>query len=856
MTFALPRATYRLQFHKGFTFDHGVAVVPYLADLGISHVYASPILKARAGSTHCYDVVDPAHVNPELGGEDGLNRLVAALRAKDMGLVVDIVPNHMGVGGDANPYWLDVLRNGPDSPFAPMFDIDFEAGGGRLLAPFLGAPYHEVLASGDLKLTRDPAAGWAVRYFHHLFPLRPTDAAVLEADRASASDLAGEEAARHLHALLERQHYRLAFWRTAPDAINWRRFFDVTELAALRADAPGVFERTHAKVLDLYAEGLIDGLRVDHVDGLADPGAYCRRLRAALSARQSARPPGLRGRAWLVVEKIIATGESLDPSWQVDGTTGYDFMEEVGRVLHDAGGRDVLAAHWAARTGRPATFAPEEEAARRDIIARSFTAPLERAVDALAQLAAAELADRERPRPALRRCLIEILVHFPRYRTYAAGTGDSGADALAQAATAARRTGMPGDAWHLDRIADWLGPIGDDATQGELRRAAVTCFEQLSAPVAAKSVEDTAFYRYGPLLSRNEVGSDPSISGGSAEDWHAAAQARARRWPSAMLASATHDHKRGEDVRARLSILSECPDVWADRLDRWLAALDGRSPRIDAADRIMLLQTLVGVWPADAATIDVVLDRLLGWLTKALREAKRFTAWDGPNAAFEAEAADLARFILKSNDSAGLRREIADFVDLILPAAQAKGLIATALKLTAPGVPDIYQGTEFQDFSLVDPDNRRPVDFDLRQSSLRVPPSQPDARKQHLIQTLLRLRSSEPDIFAGAYTALKCKSPMPLAAFARTSQTKALVVVCPLRTFGWTAGDGCLLPETWDEIDVHLPGRFKWRPVLQNDLVSSTTGSEKPWHWPIQLLFGSRSANLNGAGTDTELQVP
>lgn len=841
MTSALPRATYRLQFHKGFTFDDGAALVPYLADLGISHVYASPILKARAGSTHCYDVVDPALVNPELGGEDGLKRLVAALRGHDMELVVDIVPNHMGVGGDENPYWLDVLRNGRDSPYAPMFDIEFDAGGGRLLAPFLGAPYHEVIASGDLKLVRDAEAGWAVRYFHHLFPLRPEDAAALEADPASAGGFAGEDGTRQLHALLERQHYRLAFWRTAPDAINWRRFFDVAELAALRADAPGVFERTHAKVLDLYAEGIIDGLRVDHVDGLADPGAYCRRLRAELSAREADRPEPLRGRAWLVVEKILAAGESLDAGWEVDGTTGYDFMEEVSRLVHDADGYERLATHWAARTGRTAAFSVEEEAARREIIARSFNAPLESAVDALATLAAADLADRDRPRPALRRCLIEILVHFPRYRSYAAGTGETGAEALHEAIAAARGSVFPGDAWHLDRIAEWLGPLASDAPHADLRRAAITRFEQLSSPVAAKSVEDTAFYRFGPLLSRNEVGSNPSFGGGTIPAWHETAQGRAAHWPAAMLASATHDHKRGEDVRARLSILSECADLWIALLDRWLAALAGRAPLVDAADRIMLVETLVGAWPDDAADMEGFLARVQGWQMKALREAKRATSWDQPNEAFEAEAQGLSRFVLTAPEGADMRREISRFVDLIRPTAEAKGLVTSVLKLTAPGIPDIYQGTEFLDLSLVDPDNRRPVDFTRRRAALDATADGADARKQRLIQVLLKLRAEAPELFLGDYVSLEVGGPLPMVGFLRTSGGKALLALCPVRTFEQVTPAGGLDPRVWQAMGLTLPDGFRWRFALPglSSGVASAADLTANTQWPVALLTGN-----------------
>lgn len=829
----IPRATYRLQFHRGFTFADGAAVVPYLADLGISHLYASPILKARAGSSHCYDVVDPTRINPELGGEAGLRDLSAALRRHDMGLVVDIVPNHMGVGGDENPFWLDVLRQGPASPWAAMFDIDWEAGGGRLLAPVLGAPYGKVLAGADLKLVREEGAGWAVRYFQHLFPLRPADAAALEADPGAATGDAGEEAAGQMHALLERQHYRLAFWRAAADALNWRRFFDVTELAALNAEAPGVFEHTHGLVLDLYAEGLIDGLRVDHVDGLADPGAYVRRLRAALAARAAERPEGLRGPAYVVVEKILASGETLDPGWQADGTTGYDFMEDVSRLLHDADGRARLAAHWSARTGGPAVFAPEEEAARREILARAFAGQLEAAVEALAALAARDPGARDHARPALRRVLTELIAHLPRYRTYGAGGGETGADALARAVAGARGTILPGDAWHLAQLAAWLGPVPDRTEDGAERRTAVRRFEQLSAPVAAKAVEDTAFYRWGPLLSRNEVGSDAAMGGGTVAQWHQQALARARHWPAAMLASATHDHKRGEDVRARLSILSECPDLWTGRLDRWLGLLAGRAPRVKAGARIMLLQTLVGAWPQDGTGLAAFLPRVEAWQMKALREVKTATAWDAPDDAYEAEARDLARFILGAPEGAAIRDDLSAFVDVIAPAGVAKGLVATVLKLTAPGVPDIYQGTEFQDASLVDPDNRRPVAYAPRRAGLCRPARDADTRKQRLIHRLLELRARMPDVFAGEYRALAADGPVPMVAFARVGPARTLTVVCPIRTFGHVGADGGLAAEAWAGLRLDAPDGFAGREAM--------AGADESGEWPFRLWLADRA---------------
>ncbi len=837
----IPRATYRLQFNADFTFADAQAIVPYLADLGISHVYASPVLTARRGSTHGYDVVDPTAINPELGGEAGLRGLVAVLHAHGLGLVVDIVPNHMGVGGADNPWWLDVLRHGPSSTYAAYFDIDWRPPEpelrDKLLAPFLGKPYGQALADGEINLAHDPAHGWAARYFHHVFPIRPEDAAQLDrdpTDQHRQHDPATPTGRETLHRLLERQHYRLAWWRTAGDLINWRRFFDVTELASLRAEQPEVFDATHAVVLRLYAEGLIDGLRVDHVDGLADPGAYCRRLRAELRSREYMRPTNRQGAAWLVVEKILAPGEDLDPSWQTDGTTGYDFMNQVNRVLHDRRGSAALATDWAQRTGRPAAFALEERQARAEIIERAFSAQLNALVDALWRLAAADPVDRapvdrDRPRAALRRCLVQILTRFPRYRTYATAIDPAaaGTDALRHAIEAARPACFPTDRDHLDRLAEWLGPIDPAVPAPDPRRLAVRRFEQLSAPVAAKSVEDTAFYRHGPLLSRNDVGFDPGDGGGSVAGWHAACAARTA-WPAAMLAGATHDHKRGEDVRARLAVLSEMPGEWISRLDRWLPAIASatdQSPPVDLGDSIMLLQMIVGAWPAglradDAAGLRTFRDRLAGWQSKALREAKLRTSWEAPDTGYEAAAAQLLEIILTAPAQANLRVEIKTFIDRLMPAAICNGLTQTVLRLCAPGVPDIYQGAELQDLSLVDPDNRRPVDYGRRERLLAqddATAADPDALKQRVIATLLRFRRQQPDLFQdGSYRPLKVVGGCGdhIIAFARMHDAAAVVVLCSRRMSGALSNDLHLRCGVLSRTHIELPAGHAWRSLL------------------------------------------
>lgn len=819
-----PRATYRLQLHAGFTLDDAAAVVPYLARLGISHAYVSPILTAAPGSGHGYDVVDPTVVNPELGGEAALARLGAALRAQEMGLLVDIVPNHMGVGGAHNPWWLDLLRHGRASRYAGFFDIDWRPLDpemhDRVLAPFLGRPYGEALAAGEITLRRDAALGWIAAYYEHALPIRPEDVPGLEAlaDAPDAHDPATGLGRARLHRLLERQHWRLCWWRSAGDRINWRRFFDISGLAALRQEDKAVFEATHATLLRLYGDGLIDGFRVDHVDGLAEPGTYCRRLRAAMQALRPDHEP------WLLVEKILAAGEVLEPSWQADGTTGYDFMNEVSLLLHDRAGLAALAADWSRRTGRPG-FALEERVARAQTLERGFSAQLDAAALALDRLARLEAADR--PFAALRRCLARILVHFPRYRSYAAE--GLGLEALHQAVAAAEATCLPLDRDHLPAIAGWLGgvPAGPHAA---LRGEAIRRFEQLSAPVAAKAVEDTAFYRHAPLLSRNDVGFDPLEQAGSIADWHAACARRAAALPRAMLATATHDHKRGEDLRARLAVLSTMPARWAGCLDRWMAWL---GPGHDAAETIMLLQMVVGAWPpggADAAALHALFQRLAAWQTKALREAKRHSSWAAPDRAYEQGAASLLEAILLSPGAAGLRAEIAGLVGEIEQDGLALGLVQTALKLTAPGVPDFYQGTEFLDFSLVDPDNRAPVDFAARAAG----GSGADGRKQQLIARLLGLRKRLPDLFSGGeYREIPVESgpENPVFAYEKRRGAHRLVVIGTRLLPGRPAP---LLPG--------LPVGDQWRDVLTDRVVSEAGRAALLDHWPVAVLLGESVA--------------
>ena len=749
-----PRATYRLQFHRDFTFDDALKIVPYLDALGISHVYASPITVARSGSTHGYDVVDPTRIDPALGGETAFRRLVAALRTRDMGVIVDIVPNHMGVAGGENRWWNDVLANGAASAFADFFDIDWRQ---RIVLPVLGEPLEAVIAAGDIAVERGGGGLEIVAYGEHRFPVRAED-------RQIPRDEAG------LRALLDRQHYRLASWRTANDELNWRRFFTINELAGLRVEDPRVFDAAHALVLRLYGEGLIDGVRVDHVDGLTDPAGYCRTLRARLDATDRAADAPA-GPAYLVVEKILGAGEPLASDWGIDGTSGYDFMEEVSALLHDPGGEAPLTEYWARLSGRAADFAAEELLARQQLLDWQFAGQLEGCVDAFAALVP---AGQGVTRAMLRRAIERLLWVFPVYRTYGLGESAPAADAAIRNRVRKRVAPHvpPGEGGVVDLILRWLAGEGPGDAAEAVRR-----FQQLSAPIAAKSVEDTAFYRYGRLLSRTDVGFDAARFSMSIDAFAAAMTARAASWPHAMLATATHDHKRGEDVRARLAVLSQRPAAWIGFVEALEAETGALGAAVDPADRYMLWQTLVGSWEAPDADY---LARIQAWQTKALREAKLRSSWEAPDEGYETAYTALAAGVLVGGEGSGARATIARFVEEIAGAAMANGLVQVALRYTVPGVPDLYQGTETRDLSLVDPDNRRPVDYSTLAASL-VDRTDP---KQVLIAELLALRRAEPRLFAaGGFVraAVSGAEADRVLAFSRVEGSRRLDVAVALR---------------------------------------------------------------------------
>ncbi|MGY3171685.1 (1-_4)-alpha-D-glucan 1-alpha-D-glucosylmutase [Pseudomonas sp. TE12234] len=846
------RATLRLQFHKGFTLDDAVPLVPYFAELGISHVYASPLLSARAGSMHGYDVVDPTTINPELGGEAGLRRLVSALREHSMGLILDIVSNHMAVGGSDNPWWLDLLEWGRLSPYSEFYDIQWHSADplmeGKLLLPFLGSDYGVALQDGTLPLRFDAHHGaFFVEHYEHHFPICPmtcgelltsdidqlkslanrfstlsyqtdahrlaiplqdelrelaTDPAMLQAieQNLKAYDSLTREGFERLHNLLERQSYRLASWRTAADDINWRRFFDVNELGGLRVERPAVFEATHAKIFQLVAQGLVDGLRVDHIDGLADPRGYCRKLRRRVDSLVPGR------HLPIYVEKILGAGETLHRDWLVDGTTGYEFMNQVSLLQHDPQGEQALGRLWQRHSERPADFRQEAQLARQQILNGSLAGDFESVAQALLQVAREDLMTRDLTLGAIRRALQELIIHFPVYRTYISPLGRSSQDNVffQQAMDGARQTLGEADWPVLDCLARWLG--GEPwrkAPAGRVRkriRHACVRFQQLTSPAAAKAVEDTAFYRSAVLLGRNDVGFSTEQFSAPVEDFHAACAQRLVDFPDNLLATATHDHKRGEDTRARLAVLSERSQWYVEQIGLWRALArplrdDDQQP--SAGDELILYQAILSSWPLhlqvdDQPALEAYAERLWQWQRKALREAKLQSSWSAPNDAYEQAVERFIQRLLLSPQGDFLRTALGKAVHAIAVPGALNGLAQTLLRMTVPGVPDLYQGNEFWDFSLVDPDNRRPVDYASRQQALQQAMNLPDQLanwrdgriKQTLIARTLDLRTEHAELFRrGTYQALEVVGSQAhrVLGFVREWEGKRAIVIVPIR---------------------------------------------------------------------------
>ncbi|KQQ62584.1 maltooligosyl trehalose synthase [Pseudomonas sp. Leaf127] len=883
---ALLRATQRLQFHKDFTLDDAVALVPYFARLGISHIYASPLLKARAGSMHGYDVVDPTVINPELGGEDALRRLVAALREHRMGLILDIVSNHMAVGGADNPWWLDLLEWGRGSPFAMFFDIQWHSPDpllkGQLLLPFLGDDYGKVLQAGDIPLRFDAGQGrFYIEHYQHHFPICPVNygAILLSAGHPALSELAerftaldqypqayerarqlreqlaeaaGEPAVlkalesglkawdssqpegfKRLHQLLEDQHYRLASWRTAGDDINWRRFFDINELGGLRVERPAVFEATHGKIFQLITEGLVDGLRIDHVDGLADPRGYCRKLHRRVQGLLAQRPAEAQlDHLPIYVEKILGSDEALRQDWLIDGTTGYEFMNQVSLLQHDPKGEAPLGELWRQVSERTAVFAEEELVARDLVLHGTLAGDFENVAQALLQVARSDLMSRDLTLGAIRRALLALVCNFPVYRTYISVCGRSAEDErfFQQAMEGARTQLNEGDWPVLEWLQRWLGGTSwRSLPRGKLRklyRNACVRFQQLTSPVAAKSVEDTSFYRSAVLLSRNDVGFHPGHFSAPAADFHAVCEARQAHFPANLLATATHDHKRGEDTRTRLAVLSEQAGWYAEQVERWrqlAQPLKDGDVSISGGDELMLYQALLGSWPLDLELDDesarqAYFERVSRWQEKALREAKLQSSWASPNQAYEGACRAFLERLLLAPETQPLRQSLGATAQRLAPAGALNSFAQILLRMSVPGVPDLYQGTEFWDFSLVDPDNRRPVDYQARAKALAEPAPVSellthwrDGRvKQALIARTLNRRAEQADLFAhGDYIALEVtgRHADNVLAFARFWQDRYAVVLVPriCNELLGTASTPFIQTDGWGDTRVLLP---------------------------------------------------
>ncbi|WP_236173212.1 malto-oligosyltrehalose synthase [Pseudomonas pseudonitroreducens] len=862
------RATLRLQFNREFTLDDALPWLDYFARLGISHLYASPLLAAQPGSMHGYDAVDPTRISDELGGEAALRRLVAGLRQNGMGLIVDTVANHMRIG-DANPWWQDVLEWGLDSPYAHFFDIHWHSDDPLLdqqvLLPCLGEDYVDEVTSGRIRLDYDSDSGcFLLRYGEQRFPVCPssygmilchTECPELLALAPRFVELHHHPMARHLaqslcqeagaplrdagrlesllasyradwhslHRLIEQQHYRLANWRVAADDINWRRFFDINELVGLRAEHPDVFEASHAYLLHLMREGLIDGLRIDHVDGLADPRGYCRRLWRGTCG------------APIYVEKILAPGEALPADWKVQGSTGYDFMNEVSLLQHEARGEPVLRHLWREVSGRHDGFAEEVRQARERVLNSLFAGDVEGLALQLWQIARFELASRDIPLGSIRRALFQLLLAFPVYRTYTDALGRSDQDerffslALEQAQQHLELSDQRTLGW-LDRI------LGGEPLRSQppgplrqLRKLALDRFQQLTPPIAAKSLEDTACYRSAAALGRNDVGFDPQALGGNVVAFHLACQQRLLDFPHALLATATHDHKRGEDCRARLAVLSERAEWFAEQVWGWwkLAAplrrhID-RGPAPSGGDELILYQCLLGSWPLeltadDEAGLREYHRRIEQWQRKAIREAKLDSDWSSPNEAYERVCGEFLAGILLDAEGLPLRRAIAEAAGSLMPAGALNALAQCVLRNTVPGVPDLYQGCEFWDFSLVDPDNRQRPDFPTREAALDGPPDWSvllrNWRNGHIKQALLAhalgLRKRWPALFAcGDYQPLEVRGEYAaqVVAFVRSHAGQHLLVVVP-RCAAALLGQSALprvAAQDWRDTRLHLP---------------------------------------------------
>jgi (1->4)-alpha-D-glucan 1-alpha-D-glucosylmutase len=820
----VPASTYRLQLSADFRLADALAAVPYLDALGIAALYLSPVTAATPGSRHGYDCCDPTRVNPELGSEEELVLLSAALRERGMGLLIDIVPNHMAASTH-NPWWREVLAIGPAAPAADLFDIEWRrlGAGGRpqVLLPVLADRYGEVLARGDIRIDGDEVA-----YFDRRYPIA---ADTLDGLEAAKGDLDG------LHRLLERQHYRLADWRVANERVNYRRFFDVSDLVALRSQDPSVFERTHALALRLARAGLVTGLRIDHVDGLWDPRGYLERLQAALG-----------GDAWIVVEKILIGDEALPAEWPVGGTTGYEFGRAVTGLQVDAGGLQALDDLYHRFAGRPERFADLLVRQKRKMLRELFAGEMANRAAELFEVSDRQRGARDLSRHQLADAFAEVTASLPVYRLYGrAGAARPADRALLDRAVAevtARRPDLdaPVLAWVRRVLALELGEAADDPDLARRWIDLVMRWQQLTGPVMAKGLEDTALYQYNRLLSLNMVGGepDPPRRHLGAGEFHRRAAAQLERWWGGLNATTTHDSKRSEDVRSRLHVLAEIPDVWRRAVWRWHAlnqphrtSLAGRAVP-DPNEELFVYQTLLGAWPLSDGEMDGFGERISAYLVKAAREAKMHSSWLEPDEEHEAALVDFASALIDPARAPDFHADMERLAGRVARWGAVNSLAQLALKLAAPGVADFYQGTELWTLTLVDPDNRRPVDLAARAellARLERDASDPGDLVRHWRDGRLKMlvtwrglsaRRAEPDLFLrGDYLPLEVSGTAAAHLFGFARRHLGAWLVCAVPRMPARLAGGFPLGRSWRDTLLALPAGA---PVEWTDL---TTGA-------------------------------
>ncbi len=858
----IPLATYRLQLHAEFGFDSAAAIADYLHQLGISHVYSSPYLQAAPGSKHGYDVVDHHKVNEELGGGEAHDRFCKRLGECQLGQVLDIVPNHMAISGRRNRLWWDVWENGPSSRYSPYFDINWkprdEKLRNKLLVPVLGDHYGRVLARREIEIKRQ-GGEFFVKYFENEFPLSPrsTPPILNAAASTTGSDYlafladsigrlpaytltdTASKTERHrdkaiirrlleqlfsetpfiaetvdaalakinhdvdqLDDILEHQNYRLAFWQTATQELPYRRFFDVNSLVALNSENSEVFADTHALILRWLSEGVLDGIRIDHPDGLRDPKGYFERLRG--------RAPDV----WIVAEKILEPGEKLRTEWPIDGTTGYDFLNQVAGLFVEQENEQKFNKIYAEFTNEPIDYAAVCRDKKHRIIRDLLGSDVNRLTNLLSEICESHRDQRDYTRHGILRALREVVACFPIYRTYVIpGRNEVTAEDeryIGEAIESSKANRPEIDPGLFDFIRDVLLL----RVRGTLESEFVLRFQQFSSPAMAKGVEDTAFYNYNRLISLNEVGGDPGRFGVSPEEFHQFCIQNQESHPRTMLASSTHDTKRSEDVRVRISLVSEMPEDWAASVNRWAAANDrfkaGGMP--DRNTEYFLYQTMIGAWPIEP-------DRLLPYMEKATREAKSRTSWLAPNEQFESATRGFIEAIYQH---AGFMTDFKDFVARLVENGRINSLAQTLLKFTAPGIPDTYQGSELWDLSLVDPDNRRPVDYAVRRRLLAELPrlnagqvltrSAEGLPKLWVVYHALRVRHEQKQAFgeSGAYRPIEASGSKArhLLGYLRGDE----VAVLAPRLVAQLSND-------WRETTGELPGG-QWLNVLSGEQIT------------------------------------